>query len=149
MKIQLPRVHNVVGFQTKWWQHKRRINTEEKAKVVTAVCGLWDIIYSIPWYFGCTYKTSQDKTSQDKMSQDKTSQGQNIPGTKRPRDKTFQGQNVPGTKRHKGQNIPGTNRPKGQNVLRDKTSQGNKWGPLSNMCGQLPNVKKWPSLTSP
>ena len=40
---------------------------------------------------------------------------QNVPRTKRPTDKTS-----------------GTKCPKGQIVLRDKMSQGDKWGPLSN-----------------
>ena len=75
------------------------------------------------WY---TYKTSHKKTSQDKMSQ----------GTKRPK-----GQNVQREKK----TSQGTKRPKGQNVLNDKTSQGDKWGPLSNMYGQLPYLI-WPGL---
>ena len=45
------------------------------------------------------------------------SHGQNVPRTKRPTDKTS------GTK---------SKCPKGQIVLRDKMSQGDKWGPLSN-----------------
>ena len=52
----------------------------------------------------------------------------NVPRQNVPRDNTSQE-----TKRPRDKNVPGTKRPISQ------TSQGDKGGPLSNMCGQLPN----------
>ena len=74
---------------------------------------------------------------------------QNVPRQNVPWDKSPKGQNVPMDKTSLRQK-----RPRDKNVPRDQTSQGDKWGPLSNVCGHLtnpkgPRKKEWPSLSSP
>ena len=138
---------SVVTLQTEGIQIWHLIkNIIKKAKTFTFLVSTNENNFFKPLLINmadCPHKDAHSKRPKTKRPRDKTSQGQNVPGTKRPKGQTVprtkhpKGQNVPRDKTSQRQNVPETKRP------RDKTSQGDKWGPLSNMCGQLPNLI-WP-----